>query len=157
MRAPTPSAAAELAVPDINELVTFIEQSKNRMLSALNSLIKVKKAGLDYLLQKDLNKIVSRYIEDCKLRVDTTIDDMNEAMADKLVLLGNRFNSLCIRLDALSPLKVLGRGYAVVSKNKINITSISDLSEGDKVNVRISDGEFLCEVSEIMRGNYAKD
>lgn len=151
LRAPTPSAAAELAVPDINELTAYLEQSKSRMFNALNSLIKVKKARLDYLLQRDLHKTVSRYIEDCKLCLDSTIDNMNDTMQERITNLGNRFSSLCIKLDALSPLKVLSRGYAVVAKDENNIKSISDLSVGDSVNVRISDGQLLCDVREIKK------
>lgn len=151
LRAPTPSAAAELAVPDINELTAYLEQSKSRMFNALNSLIKVKKARLDYLLQRDLHKTVLRYIEDCKLCLDSTVDNMNDAMQERITNLGNRFSSLCIKLDALSPLKVLSRGYAVVSKDENNIKSISDLSVGDSVNVRISDGQLLCDVREIKK------
>ena len=76
---------------------------------------------------------------------------MNDTMQERITNLGNRFSSLCIKLDALSPLKVLSRGYAVVAKDENNIKSISDLSVGDSVNVRISDGQLLCDVKEIKK------
>lgn len=150
LRAPTPSAAAELAVPDINELSAYLEQSRSRMLNALTSLIKVKRARLDYLLQRDLHKTVTHHIEDCKLRLDAAQDDMTDIMSRRIEALGNRFSSLCIKLDALSPLKVLSRGYAVVSDDEKNIKSISDLSEGDTVSVRVSDGGFESVVTKII-------
>ncbi len=150
LRAPTPSAAAELAVPDISELTAHLQQTRSRMYNALTSLIKIKRTHLDYIMQRDLHKLFNHCIEDCKLRLDSAVESINDAMSDKIEFMGNRFSQICIKLDALSPLKVLSRGYAVVSDGEKSIKNISDISMGDRVNVRVCDGEFQCDVINII-------
>ena len=146
MRAPTPSAAAELAVPDCNELRLHINHCGNEIFSALSSLIKVKRTKLDYLLSRDLNKTVCRYLDDCKLRLDDMSERCTDAFCAYTDKLKNDFASMCIKLDALSPLKVMSRGYSVAVGDKGNIKSVVDVAPGDKLCITVTDGNIHCTV-----------
>ena len=144
LRAPTPSAAAELAVPDINAERLHIDNLSNTLtvlcLSDIDSL-KFKLSDYSSLMEKNSPKV---YISDLRIRCDKS--DIKLESISKTYLLNKRksFSDLCSRLDALSPLKVMSRGFAAVSKNNESVVSASELSKGDNINIDFADGRVNC-------------
>ncbi len=149
LRAPTPSAAAELAVPDIAELKSdllyFKQQitllTKNRLDLERSRLINIEKSGAikDPVIKLNENRRNLLYLSE-------KIGDLSSN------LIGNeklKFSNLVEKLDALSPLKVISRGYAIVSNDKELLTSKTQLKIGDKVKIQLSDGSVNAEITYI--------
>ncbi len=149
LRAPTPSAAAELAVPDILELKSDLISNrqylynlvKNRIDSEKNKLRSIEKSGA---LKDPILKI-----NDSRrnlLFLSERLTDITQKTID-----GNRisFSRLAGKLDALSPLKVISRGYALVSSDNGIVKSVENISIGDSLKVELSDGTFNATVTEI--------
>lgn len=149
LRAPTPSAAAELAVPDIEELKSQIFVFKNRLKRALEH--KYSKAQLQltqlsqsvYLL-KPMQIIFSRQVvlEKLVMRLKSSYKTTVEQSDAK-------FRTSVSKLETASPLKTLARGYAVVQKNGKRVKKASDLICGDNVDIILSDGSVNAEVNDI--------
>lgn len=149
LRAPTPSAAAELAVPDIRALLENIYGAKSRMDYAVSSRIRSCTSALE--IAKSRLKILSpkRYIENLTVRVDKASMAMNAAAEKILENKKSSFMQSCARLDALSPLKILSRGYSVASKNGKIITSSAELLPNDLVDIQLGNGSAECKVIEV--------
>lgn len=146
LRAPTPSAAAELAVPDARELYAEVSGCKSAMTSAVTNRISYETARLDFMksaLQKNSPK---NYIENLILRCDSASMMMNNAAKNYLNNAAGKLSELTLRLDAVSPLKILSRGYGVVSKNEKIISDVDCLEKGDEIDVRLKEGTVKCEV-----------
>ena len=153
LRAPTPSAAAECATPDISELKASLISSKQHLFSLLRNTISVER---NKLLEN--NKILSKYDP-----VHFVIQGRRELayLEEKLyniaesVIKNERsaLNALSGKLDALSPLGVIARGYAIVSKNDDVVTSISNLNVGDEISVVVSDGKLHARISELTENS----
>lgn len=147
MRAPTPSAAAELAVPDLEVLRYKLQNYSVRMKGAL-----VKKLNL---CETQLQKIKTRPVfqkpfdrlNQYRLKLDNDIKHLfrnNEMLTkDKKA----QFALLAGKLDALSPLKIIERGYSVVRDvNSSVVSSIAQISEGDMLEISLKDGKANCSV-----------
>ena len=142
LRAPTPSAAGELAVPEINELKWKLDNVKKKlslllrqkveiMKNRYNSLINSKtlKNPYDSIRQKML--LVEKLEESLKNKFGTTLKD------DKIKLV-----KLVSKLETLSPLKTLTRGYSIVENEEGTVlTSTSELISGEKISIILSDGK----------------
>ena len=149
LRAPTPSAAAELAVPDAAELKSHINYCRSKMVMSLNSLVKVKKTQLDFFVSKNLHKMTASYIDDMRLRIDDMTEMCCKAYTDCISQRNNEFINLCMKLDALSPLKVLSRGYTVATAAGGTVKSIVDICIGDNLDLTVTDGTISCTVTQI--------
>ena len=150
LRAPTPSAAAELAVPDKNELKLRISSFSNR----INSIIKHQ--FIEYKL--DIQELENRLI---KHHPKTTISNMQKQLENgKLRLLfltknelkmkRNRLEILSNELKELSPTEILKRGYSLVRLQKKILRSIKDIDCGDKVELVLTDGRCKAEILELF-------
>lgn len=149
MRAPTPSAAAEIAVPDISELNKTLEKYTANIANLLRNTVKIKRNNLESLLKYDIKMLLTHYIDDKRIYVDDAATELDKSY-DKVVLnKRNFFHTMCAQLEALSPLKVLGRGYSVARTERGIIASVSDVSVGDNVNITVSDGTIECMVKKI--------
>lgn len=149
LRAPTPSAAAELAVPDRSDLILKLSNVNSLLKSGLENLYNIEKSKLDVLsssvfLKKPIENIIERRIE----QVDSLCEKL--ILAYKNILNNNKTKLLenIASLDALSPLKVLSRGFSVVEINGKVITSVNSAQIGDRLNLRLTDGRLLCTVEE---------
>lgn len=152
MRAPTPSAAAELAVPDANELQYALSALKNRMFLNVSSGIADRRSRLEYLTSKGALKSPDEMLSNRSQRLDTAFSKMLSSYENRIGGKKVEFISAATALSKLDPMSVLMRGFAFVSdKNGKNVYSSQALAKGDKINVRFHDGSAVCEVKEIMQ------
>ena len=152
MRAPTPSAAAELAVPDANELQYALSALKNRMLLNVSSGIADRRSRLEYLTSKGALKSPDEMLSNRSQRLDTAFSKMLSSYENRIGGKKVEFISAATALSKLDPMSVLMRGFAFVSdKNGKNVYSSQALAKGDKINVRFHDGSAVCEVKEITQ------
>lgn len=152
MRAPTPSAAAELAVPDANELQYALSALKNRMFLNVSSGIADRRSRLEYLTSKGALKSPDEMLSNRSQRLDTAFSKMLSSYENRIGGKKVEFISAATALSKLDPMSVLMRGFAFVSdKNGKNVYSTQALAKGDKINVRFHDGSAVCEVKEITQ------
>lgn len=146
MRAPTPSAAAEMAVPDIISLTSNLRNISDNLYNYLNKYILSKRYEFESVIKSDINNLIIRYIQDKKIVTDDIVDNLNTAYKDRITKLMNSYSTLCTKLDALSPLKVLSRGFSIVKHDDKILTSVKQVSSGDNVEINVSDGIINCSV-----------
>ncbi len=147
LRAPTPSAAAELAVPDImdikSKLSTLNQSLKSALQDKLNHL-KLRFMAVEnspYLKNPERSFIYSR-----RQNIDILTDNLMTRYSAVLNRYSSRLKQNIASLDALSPLKVLSRGYSVAEINGKVLTTVKNANIGDKLTVKLSDGSLLCTV-----------
>lgn len=150
LRAETPSAAAEKAVPDINELIKFTENAKSRILYSITKHLEYEAQRLDNLSNES---ILANYNDFFDRKNDVLLsltDELANAFENKLNSCRYELGILSGKLDALSPLAVLSRGYAAVkAKNNEIIKSKNDIKVNDKINIKFVDGSAVCTVDEV--------
>lgn len=149
LRAPTPSAAAELAVPDINELAAYLNLLSSKINKAINSKILIEEMNLDKLFDSGYLRKPADFIDDCEKK----ISDLNKALNIAVkAIYDNKYNSafvLLSKLDALSPFKILSRGYSVIKLNENVVSSVNQLKVNDSVEFCLSDGNAIATVTKI--------
>ncbi len=146
LRAPTPSAAAELAVPDRIEVMGKIKSYQTRLEQALIQKVKFMKLRYEKCMAsrvftQPLQKIQEQYIV-----LDQKVKTMEYAVMQKLESKKANAQNLILRLDALSPLKTLARGYGIVSKQGKIVKSVKELKPEEEIEVRIQDGQIKAKV-----------
>lgn len=149
LRAPTPSAAAELAVPSVLELKSALNKSQGIMLSALQKNINYKRS----VLSRFSVKSPMDFVNQSRMRVDNCEKHLTSAVSLKLEEKKRQLQVNFAKLDSLSPLSVLARGYAVVSGQNGVVKSVAGIVCGDKVDVKLSDGSIKCAVETVFEGN----
>ena len=154
MRAPTPSAAAELAVPDYREVLYFADKTLDSMATAVMNLISENEYKLLYLKQKIENYSPNKVLQLYSQCVDACSTSINAAIAKKLEAYSNVLSLYTLSLESVSPLKTISRGYAIV-KNELNTTvkRAEELSSGEKIIVIMQDGRINCTVDNIETDN----
>lgn len=149
VRASTPSHAAELAVPDNRELQSSVRAVTN----LLKNKILIKYNYCDTRLQAIHSKLSSanleRLLQNRQLELDHITNKIANSVIQKLQNSQNTAARLAARINALSPLKVMARGFAVVSKCGGFVTNINKLNVGDNITVKFSDGYAHCIVTDI--------
>ncbi|MBR1970486.1 MAG: exodeoxyribonuclease VII large subunit [Clostridia bacterium] len=148
LRAPTPSAAAELAVPDILELKNQIDTSCARMAALLKQKIDAPKKQLELLSAKTSKSNIEKYLLDLEQDIDRMSENLAKAFTNKIDLEQKRFEKEAGKLSALSPLSVFERGYCSLSKDDKIVADVKDVEKGDTVTLRLKGGELDCEVTE---------
>ncbi len=150
MRAPTPSAAAELAVPDVETLKYKLGNYNARMKSALAKKVTVSENQLQKITSRPVFRQPYDRINQYRLKLDNEVKNLfrnNEMfLKDKK----SRFGLLAGKLDALSPLKILERGYSVVRNPEgAVINRLEQIHIGDDVEISLKDGKANCSVVSI--------
>ena len=149
LRAATPSNAAELAVPDQNEVYAALLGSKQRMEQAMRQRLLRGRQQLERLGKSRMLTDPKAYVQDKRVLLDYQSRRMDQAMANLLAGKRARTGQLAAALDAMSPLKVLGRGYAIAQKQDgVIIAHTGDAAPGERFRLRVSDGELPCRVEE---------
>ena len=146
LRAPTPSAAAELAVPDIYEIKQKINVYQNRLRMSLVKKVEIMKLRYEKCMNSRVFKEPTRNINDNYLRVDNYIKRLENTIKIKQKEEKTKYIELISKLDALSPLKTLTRGYSIVETDDKIIKSSKQLKTGDKIRLRFSDGQKNAEI-----------
>lgn len=146
LRAPTPSAAAEIAVPDITALGELLGSFSRRMNSAVGGTLTHEKARLEARAQLLKRLSPRNYIDDLAARCGGAWVRIDSAVRHSMEVRRGEIAALCARLDALSPLRVIARGYAVASSGGKVLTSPSQVEVGDTIDLRLAGGELKCEV-----------
>lgn len=153
LRAPTPSAAAELVVPDISQIYTYLSQYPERLkalvsnrLEYLSMELKSKKDRVKAFSPQNRIERNSQQLELLSKRLDKSFDikvkSCDESVSQKISL-----------LNSLSPLMVLSRGYSITYKNNKPVDSIDILKKGESINIRVNDGVINAEVKELIKNN----
>ena len=150
LRAPTPSAAAELAVPDIREQKYYVSALKNALNIAIENDIKEKQYNLEKISKSSVLENPEKIIENCELYLDTLTTKINMRYKDVFTKHSSDFAMLCSKLDSLSPLKVLARGYSITKKGENIITDSKDLSVGDSISIQFADGNVKADITEVQ-------
>ena len=141
LRAPTPSAAAELANPDIFELKEKINTYRQRSRLALKKKLEIMKLRYDKVISSAAFKEPFRKINDYSIELDKYIKSMENSIKNVYTKSKAEFSEKVAKLDTLSPLKTLTRGYCFTEKDGKIINSKKDLQKGDEVQIKFYDGE----------------
>jgi len=141
LRAPTPSAAAELAVPDMREYSAAISAQLARIKGIVSQRIEFGEARLKTLSESSVLKSPERYFDIKFNELDHLSERLSDKYGDILNSSGSRFASLVAKLDALSPLSVLSRGYSIATKDDKTVSSVNELSSGDELELIFNDGK----------------
>ena len=148
-RAPTPSAAAELAVPDSAEQAAYVRGIRNRLNILINSMMDSAEYRYANISSSNVLKSPLALIDayDEKLNnMDRTIDMTLESSMERYISKHELLNS---KLESLSPLKVLSRGYSLVKSDKGVVDSVKKVKVNDDLRIRLSDGEISAKVTEV--------
>ncbi len=153
LRAPTPSAGAELAVPDIEELRFKLKKQEDILRSSLqkkyeNSVLRLEKC-LSSRIFREPESIVNTRSESTDLLWDRLVRAAQERLSKESL----KLSALIGKLDALSPLKTLSRGYLIAGKGENAVTSVNDIKGNDILDLTFGDGTAKCRVESITRRN----
>ena len=146
LRAPTPSAAAELAVPDIREDMAFAMTAVSQCEAVLLERIENEKERLNIIKERLSYRSPAALVDERLQTVDALLSD---AFAGIQSIISREEARLCAdiaKLDALSPLKVMSRGYSFVKKGEKVVTTAKELKKGDELTITFADGKKNCEV-----------
>jgi exodeoxyribonuclease VII large subunit len=144
VRAPTPSAAAEIVVPDGAELRQALQELQTRLVTSIGRQLSEKARNVEQQRQTLARYSPVRIINEYRQRVDGLVQTGQRAIVYRLALARERLNSRVTQLQALDPKATLGRGYAIVSRLDTGqpVTSIRHVRPGDALSVQVSDGAF---------------
>lgn len=142
LRAPTPSAAAELAVTDIFDLQDRINLYQRRLQLLLRKKVEVLRLRYDKCMKSRCFTEPSYLFQDRYLKLDSFVRNLEKAINLKMKDYKLKTVEKITKLDAMSPLKTLARGYTVVEKDDKLVKSVKDLKKDDIINVRLNDGKI---------------
>ena len=157
-RAPTPSAAAELVVPDKNQQIYYISSLFNTINAFVDEKISNEENRIALIRKSNALTKPEAIVDNCSQYVDGLYNRLNLTISDLLNSAETEFAVLCATLDSLSPIKVLSRGYAITIKNDKIITSIDKLKIDDEIEIDYTDGKVIAKILEVkwMELNYEK-
>ncbi len=148
-RASTPSNAAELAVPDREEVLARLAVMERRMARVETDRLSALRERLDALSQKRALRDPAAFLTDKRLLLDYTQKSLASLAEKQLGERRQRFAALCASLNAMSPLAVLSRGYAVArTESGAVIRSADEVAAGERIGVTLGQGSLVCTVNE---------
>lgn len=149
MRAPTPSAAAELAVPDKTELLGGIQAQRYRLQNAVAAKLAEARGSFVPLAESRVLKNPLEPVELRRVQIDQLLTELTAAMRRREDGAKEQLANVSGRLNALSPLAVLSRGYAVVfSESGQTVPKMKEIHKDDKILVQMADGSLHCTVND---------
>ena len=149
-RASTPSNAAEIAVPDASEEREMIAALSIRADQAMDKRLRQMQSELDHLRSRRVLRDAGAYLDDRRVELDHLRDKLSAAMESETGRLKREQVRLAAALDAMSPLRVLTRGYALATDERgAVVSSVKQLGKGAPLHLRVSDGSALCRVESI--------
>ena len=146
VRASTPSAGAELVSPEMSAMISEIEAYRSRLSRLMRTRIEHEKLRLDRLSSAGVMRSPVELVRFRRMKLDM--------LRDRLTAIGNtriseekaRLAQLGAELDAMSPLKVLARGYVIAEKDHKTLRSAADVHENDRISIIMQDGQLDCAV-----------
>ena len=146
LRAPTPSAAAELATPDADEIKLRLDELIGRAEGIALSVLNVKRGAVSELSKRLELSSPSGRLELERKQLSLVSERLEQTIARTIQKNRERFSVLAAELGAINPLAVLGRGYSYSQKDGSVVASIEQISVGDKIDIRFSDGIAEAEI-----------
>ena len=146
LRAPTPSAAAELAVPDVYEVRRKIDSYQDRLRMSLIKKIELMKMRYEKCMSSSVFKDPLKKVNDNYLKLDKNIKQLENLIKQKQEKEKTKYIELVAKLDTLSPLKTLARGYSITQKDGKVVKSKEMLKQGDIIDIRFLDGRKQAKV-----------
>ena len=152
-RASTPSNAAEIAVPDQREIYRRLDALQTRMVQSEQKRVKALREQFEKMSRSRALQDPMAFIDDKRMLLDYTQKNLASLAQNQMAQREQRFAALAAKLDALSPLKVLGRGYAVAkSADGRILRAAEDADVGEKIEVLLGQGSLSCTVNEQNTG-----
>ena len=145
-RAPTPSAAAEIAVPAMGEILRGLASIKIGMQISLQKRIAQERRILGQMTASRVFSRPEQMLDNFRIRLDEHEQDLNRAIEQAILQKRQAAASVAGKLHALNPLSILSRGYATVSKDGVSITSIKQINQNDTLDIRMADGSVRATV-----------
>ena len=145
-RAPTPSAAAEIAVPDMGEILRGLASLKLGMQTSLQKRIAQERRVLGQLTASRVFSRPEQMLDNFRVRLDECEQDLNRTIEQSILQKRQNIASLAGKLQALNPLSILSRGYATVSRDGVSVTSIKQINENDTIDIQMADGSVRATV-----------
>jgi exodeoxyribonuclease VII large subunit len=158
LRAPTPSAAAELVVPDKRDIFRQIGGLKDALFQNLNALLIMHKTHLEGIFKALKPGLLMDRIIQYQQQSDEFNSKLLMQMEHDMELIIGRFNALTEMLEAVSPLATLKRGYSITQRlpEETTMDSVENVNKGDKLKVILQDGELKCTVNDVKKSQRDK-
>ena len=153
LRAPTPSAAAELVCPDIQILANELSMLKSSLINYINIIVDDYTQYVSELSHSSVLENYDSVIGSYKDNVDVLETRLTDCLLYNIENKALKLSALAGKLNALSPLAVLARGYAVTQKNNKIIKSVSDIKENDEIHIAFHDGKAICKINEVVKND----
>ena len=147
-RAPTPSAAAEIAVPDMGEILRGLASVRAGLQTSMQKLIVQERRILNQITQSRVFSRPEQMLDGFRQRLDEGEAELTRAVEQTLLQKRQSTAALAGKLQALNPLSILSRGYATVSREGTTITSIKQINDKDTLDIRMADGSVRATVSQ---------
>lgn len=148
LRAPTPSAAAEVVTPDRYEESDKLLLMGNRMRSNMQTKVNVSRQKLEYLKNSSVLISFASLLNEKRMLIDRYSDSMYNSISRSYMLERQRLTAAASKMDAFNPFKVLSRGYSIAEGSNGVIKTVNDVKSGDNITLRVSDGFIDCTVTE---------
>ena len=146
LRAPTPSAAAELVVPNVKDIILKLKEYESRQKIALNRKIQIMKLRYEKCLNSKVFKEPLQKINERYMMLDIKVRQMESYINQKYINEKAKAIKLIAKLDALSPLKTLARGYSIITLNGKTIKEAKYLKKDDEINIKLFDGQVNAKI-----------
>ncbi|MCL2628158.1 MAG: exodeoxyribonuclease VII large subunit [Oscillospiraceae bacterium] len=145
VRAATPSNAAELAVPDAADVYGWLKAADIRLNQTIHHKLRSQRQRLDSIAGRRVLQSPEAYIDNKRVQIDRSTERLLSAARFKISNQRQRFTAAAAAIDAMSPLKVLGRGYAIAHRaDGLVVKNAHDVSKGDLLKVRLQKDEINC-------------
>ena len=151
LRAPTPSAAAELAVPNISDVVYTISTYQNRYRVALKRKLELIKMRYEKCMTLRVFKEPLQKINEKSISLDMLVKSIGNSINQKVTKARAESIKLIAKLDALSPLKTLSRGYSITEKDGKIVSNIDEINVDDILELRLKNGKLKTKVVEKIK------
>ena len=146
LRAPTPSAAAELVIPNVKDILLKLKEYESRQKIALNRKIQIMKLRYEKCLNSKVFKEPLQKINERYMMLDIKVKQMESYINKKYINEKAKAIKLIAKLDALSPLKTLARGYSIITLNGKTIKEAKYLKKDDEINIKLFDGQVNAKI-----------
>jgi len=153
LRAPTPTAAAELAVPNTVDLINILKQLEIRNTKAINNILHRKKEKLEAIKNSYILKNPSNLYEAKIQKLDNIIEKLNMQINTILLNKKNRFVNILNKLETLNPMNTIKRGYTITKKDNKVITNIKKIAKEDILTTELPNGVITSKVINVEEKN----